>query len=818
MYHATKANKKEHMKKISLVLAFITISICKLSAQQIDSMMNLYAENYQQEKIHIHFDKSIYNKGETIWYKAYVMTGTDLTTYSKNFYVDWFDEQGKLLSHTVAPMFESSARGQFVVPEKYAGKFIHAKAYTNWMLNFDTAFLYNKDLRIDQSQATTTNKIVPVKSITTVQFLPEAGDLVGGINQRIAFLATNQFGIPMNVVGAIKNAKNELIDSFGTDHDGMGVLSLDVDAKETYTAVWTDENKQSHTTPIPVTRAAAATIQVQPLRNKVLFVIKRSPNAPDNFKTLNAIAHMNQHEIYKSRVNLSIKTSGVGEIPTAELPSGILQITLFDADWVPVAERVVFVNNNDYEFFPDVRVLEKSTKPRGKNKIDVYVSDTTLSNMSMAVTDAGLLTDNSNTIISQLLLAGDIKGYLHNPAYYFSSDVDSVRQHLDLVMLTHGWRRFNWVDIAKAKPPIITNAKDTDYLQIKGSVFGFNKASGAQLPPYINLILQAKDSSKQMVPLVPVTKSGNFLVRGVTFYDTIRVYYSFNGDKKMTERGEVRVNSGLAPAPSKLFGALASSPLLWGVKSIDSIALARSKFFYNEKLRLDKLLAAANLQEVIVKSTTKSAKDILDEKYASGLFTGGDATQFDVVNDPFSLGAIDVFSYLQGRVAGLQINNNGAETSLSWRGGTPEVFLNEIRSDIDQVKSLPMSDVAYIKVFRPPFFGASGGGAGGAIAIYTRKGGDVKQAPGPGNGGLGYQILAGYTPYKEFYSPNYSVNNNSQPDVRTTLYWNPYILTDKKNKTYKIEFYNNDISKKLRVVLEGINAEGKLTRIEKILE
>jgi hypothetical protein len=817
MNHVTKANKKEHMKKISLVLAFITISICKLSAQQIDSMMNLYAENYQQEKIHIHFDKSIYNKGETIWYKAYVMTGTDLTTYSKNFYVDWFDEQGKLLSHTVAPMFESSARGQFVVPEKYAGKLIHAKAYTNWMLNFDTAFLYNKDLRIDQSQANTT-KTTPLKSITTVQFLPEAGDLVGGINQRIAFLATNQFGIPMNVVGAIKNAKNELIDSFGTDHDGMGVLSLDVDAKETYTAVWTDENKQSHTTPIPVTRAVAATIQVQPLRNKVLFVIKRSPNAPDNFKTLNAIAHINQHEIYKSRVNLSVKTSGVGEIPTAELPSGILQITLFDADWVPVAERVVFVNNNDYEFFPDVRVLEKSTKPRGKNKIDVYVSDTTLSNMSMAVTDAGLLTDNSNTIISQLLLAGDIKGYLHNPAYYFSSDVDSVRQHLDLVMLTHGWRRFNWVDIAKAKPPIMTNAKDTDYLQIKGSVFGFNKASGAQLPPYINLILQAKDSSKQMVPLVPVTKSGNFLVRGVTFYDTIRVYYSFNGDKKMTERGEVRVNSGLAPAPSKLFGAVASSPLLWGLKSIDSIALARSKFFYNEKLRLDKLLAAANLQEVIVKSTTKSAKDILDEKYASGLFSGGDATQFDVVNDPFSLGAIDVFSYLQGRVAGLQINNNGAETSLSWRGGTPEVFLNEIRSDIDQVKSLPMSDVAYIKVFRPPFFGASGGGAGGAISIYTRKGGDVRQAPGPGNGGLGYQILAGYTPYKEFYSPNYSVNNNSQPDVRTTLYWNPYILTDKKNKTYKIEFYNNDISKKLRVVLEGINAEGKLTRIEKILE
>jgi hypothetical protein len=802
------------MKKISLLLALLTVGVCRLSAQQIDSMMNLYAENYQQEKIHIHFDKSIYNKGETIWYKAYVVTGNELTTYSKNFYVDWFDDQGKLLSHTTAPMFEASARGQFLVPEKYAGKLIHAKAYTNWMLNFDTAFLYNKDLRIDQSPATAT-KTAPVKSITTVQFLPEAGDLVGGLSQRIAFLATNQFGIPVNVTGALKNAKNELIDSFGTDHDGMGIFSLDVSAKETYTAVWTDENKQLHTTPIPVTRPAAATLQVQPLRNKVLFVIKRSTDALDNFKTLNAIAHMNQHEVYKSRVNLSVKTSGVGEIPIAELPSGILQITLFDANWVPIAERVVFVNNNDYEFFPDVRVLEKSTKPRGKNKIDVYVSDTTLSNMSMAVTDADLLTDNSNTIISQLLLAGDIKGYLHNPAYYFSSDVDSVRQHLDLVMLTHGWRRFNWADIAKAQPPVITNAKDTDYLQIKGSVFGFTKASGAQLPPYINLILQAKDSSKQFL-FLPLTKAGTFLQKGITFYDTIKIYYQFNGDKKLTDRAEVRFNAGLTQAPTKLFGAIASSPLLWGLKSIDSIALARSKFFYNEKLRLDKMMAAANLQEVIVKSRTKSPKDILDEKYASGLFSGGDATQFDVVNDPFAMGAMDVFGYLQGRVAGLQINNSGGQTSLSWRGGTPDVFLNEMRSDIDQVRNIPMSDVAYIKVFRPPFFGASGGGAGGAISIYTRKGGDVKSAPGPG--GLGYQTLAGYTPYKEFYSPNYSTPQSSQPDVRTTLYWNPYILTDKKNKTYKIEFYNNDISKRLRVVLEGVNSDGKLTRIEKVLE
>ncbi len=802
------------MKKISVLLVLVIAGSTNLSAQKIDSMMSLYSEEFQQEKIHIHFDKSIYNKGETIWYKGYVMTGGDLSFYSKNFYIDWFDEQGKLLSHTTAPMFESSARGQFIIPEKYVGTFIHAKAYTNWMLNFDTAFLYNKDVMVNQPPALNNTKTKVEKAVVTVQFFPEAGDLIGGINQRIAFLATNQYNIPATIYGAIKNSKNVLIDSFATEHDGMGTLSFDVAANETYTATWLDQYGTSHITALPVTRPSAATVQVQPLTNKILFVIKRSANASDNFKTLNAIAHMNQHEVYKSRINLSVKTSGVGEIPTKDLPTGILQLTLFDANWVPIAERVVFVNNNQYEFEPDVRMVEKSVKPRGKNRIDVYVRDSALANMSIAVTDADLLNDNSNTIISQMLLAGDIKGYINNPAYYFSNNEDSVRQHLDLVMLTHGWRRFNWVDIAQAKTPTVVNSKDTDYLQIKGSVFGFNKATGAVLPQYINLILQAKDSSKQFL-FLPLSKAGTFLQKGITFYDTIKIYYQFNGDKKLTDRAEVRFNAGLTQAPSKLFSGVATSPLLWNLKTRDSLALERSKFFYAEKLRLDKLLAAINLQEVTVTSRIKNPKDVLDEKYASGLFSGGDATQFDVANDPFALGSIDVFSYLQGRVAGLQINNSGGQTSLSWRGGTPDVFLNEIKTDVDQLKGISMSDVAYVKVFRPPFFGATGGGAGGAISVYTRKGGDVKYTPGQG---LGFQTLAGYTPYKEFYSPNYSVSQNSQPDVRTTLYWNPFVLTDKKNKTYRIEFYNNDISKKLRIILEGINGEGKLTRIEKVIQ
>jgi len=119
-----------------------------------------------------------------------------------------------------------------------------------------------------------------------------------------------------------------------------------------------------------------------------------------------------------------------------------------------------------------------------------------------------------------------------------------------------------------------------------------------------------------------------------------------------------------------------------------------------------------------------------------------------------------------------------------------------------------------IKIFRPPFFGGFGG-SNGAIAVYTKKGNftsqDVK--------GLDFVSIAGYSPIKEFYSPDYEVDPAlDKDDYRTTLYWNPYVLTEKNNRKVLLTFFNNDITKRIRVVIEGTNSEGKLTRIEKIFE
>ena len=130
------------------------------------------------------------------------------------------------------------------------------------------------------------------------------------------------------------------------------------------------------------------------------------------------------------------------------------------------------------------------------------------------------------------------------------------------------------------------------------------------------------------------------------------------------------------------------------------------------------------------------------------------------------------------------------------------------------ISSTPVSDIAYIKIFRPGESIVSGGG-NGVIAIYTRRGGDVQ--PDPNAKGLSYVQLMGYSPVKQFYSPDYATvtERHSYDDVRSTLYWNPSIFLDKGRRRLRIKFYNNDITKRFRLVMEGLNAYGRLIHVEK---
>jgi len=799
------------IKVYPTLLLFLLISVAgnSLKAQYIDSLLSTLETKYVQEKVHLHLDKSYYNAGDAIWFKAYLVSDNLTNTISSTVYAELLDDKGTILQRKMMPVIQSGAASNFDLPDTLYTNRLYIRAYTSWMLNFDSTLLYLKPIQVVPTKQAP--KKAPVPLTYQLLFFPEGGDLVENLTSRIGFKCTDNLGNPVEVKGDIMDSKGKKITSFSSVHDGMGQCLLQPLPGEKYKAVWKDKKNVAHETILPAAKPTGLVLSARVSDNEVNYSITRTENVTDAFTSFYVIAQMQQRLVYSARINMVKKTTVTAPIETDSLPNGILQLTIFNANRQPVAERVIFINHYNYYFITDLHSGEKSLKKRGLNTLQVDVGDQLLSNLSIAVTDADLnpVTKNEENIYSQLLLSSDLKGYVYNPAYYFSSDADSVKQHLDLVLMTNGWRRFKWEDVLAGRWPIITTMPES-YLTIGGKIQGLSKNLLYQKE--ITAILKTKNGGTNIFNL-PVDAQGQFKQSGLYFFDTAKLHYQLNNDKDktLTSSASFAFLNNFIKAPLQPAVQLAG---LYATERVDSSTVQKSATMASlrrEQIESNKI---KTLETVQLRSRQKTPAQKLDEEYTSGFFSGGDGYTFSTEDDPFAKSAMSIFAYLQGKVAGLQINTAG-QGSATWRGSATSFFLNEMTADVGTLQTINMNDVALIKVFRPPFFGGAGGGAGGAIAIYTKKGGsDNSQVKG-----LPFTNIQGYSVIREFFSPDYE--KNPEPDIkdyRSTLYWNPNLYFDKNTRRVILPFFNNDSGKKFRVIIEGINEAGKLTREEQIIE
>lgn len=793
--------------KLCLVSSFLLFQYSS-NAQKFDSILTKLDAEYPQEKVYVHFDKNFYSPGETIWFKAYLFATHTPSLISKTIYAELMDEDGKVIQRKTAPVILSGAAAAFDLPVNTSSSIVFVRVYTRWMLNFDSSFLFLRAFPIVSARKETAKPAISQPPSYLV-FFPEGGDMVQGIESRVAFKATDQRGLPIKVSGDIVDNQGKKIVTFGSVHDGMGYFKLQPETGRQYKARWKDPGGTMKETNLPVAKQKGLVLEVNNSGKKIQFSLKRTETTEAGSEKVYVVAQMHQQLLYRAKATLGATALTSGSIPVEGIPTGIVQVTVFSEDEKPLAERIVMVNQQEHYFITDLNAPLKKLEKRQKNVIQIDVPDTIVCNLSVAVTDADLnsVQKGEDDIFSHILLTSDIKGYVHHPGYYFSSEADSVAAHLDLVMMTNGWRRFKWEEVLAGHWPEIREKPD-GYLGIQGSVSGINKTLLAQKD--VTGILQTKNGGKQFLT-IPIEPDGSFFVPDILFFDTARIYYQFNNDKDKVLSSRANfdfknsfLNQPLKLQPDKAWLARLSTDSVIGLKN-RTIA---QKLVDNQK-------KVQTLATVEVRAQQKSKKEKMEAEYTSGLFTG-DGMTFITEDDPFANGSMNVFNYLQSKVAGLQITTGGSAPTLSWRGGTPDLYLDQMQMDASSLQSIPMSDVAMVKVFRPPFFGGFGGGSGGAIAVYTKKGGAGNQAVK----GLDAATIHGYSEMKEFYSPDYLTPDpaHAEDDFRTTLYWNPFVYTDKDHRRLVLSFYNNDITKRMRIIIEGCNTEGKLTRIEKIFE
>ena len=793
------------MKQHSLKFLLFAITLCFIhvvAAQDITTKIEAYAEKFSPERAYLHFDKHAYSPGETIWFKAYLMNELIPGYDSKTFYVDWIDDKGNVLHHTVSPLVNAVTNGQYELPSTYKSRNITVRAYTRWMLNFDTAFIYSKTIPVIIKDSLAKPQKISISP--QLEFFAEGGDAIAGVNNKIAFKATDQWGRPVNIRGVVVDSKGAVVDSLRVMHEGMGFIMLTPQPGNTYKARWKYEKNAEQTTPLPVAKSDGAALYVTIGGNRRNFAVNFPASFAAKMDSLHIVGTMFQHTIFKISKSTASPVSGI--VPTTNLPYGPMTITVFDKNWNPLAERITYIHNNPlYTITPEFEVERWGLSYRARDEVKIKLPESVASSVSIAVTDMAIGTDSSENILSHLMLTSELKGKVHNPAYYFSDTSAKVQQNLDLVMLTNGWRRFNWDAVINKKYPKINYPKDTSYLTVSGNVAGLMPG---QIGPTSSIVVMMKQKDVEgKVLVLPIMKDGTFNDPNAVIFDTAKVHFQIQ-DKGIS-------NSLVQFMPYKLRVPAAGRgwihSLFPDTTGMSYHMMRNAEAFANaEKTRYKEL------EEVIVKAKGKTPVQLLNERYASGLFSG-DAIQLDLLNDPSAMSAIDIFTYLQGRVAGLQITGQGANASLSWRGGAPQLYIDEMPSDVNFVSSINVRDVAYIKAFRPPFMGGFNG-ANGAIAIYTRRGGDVQSEP---TSSLTSATISGYTPIKEFYVPKYysmEVPPGSDRDVRTTIYWNPAVNIDPNKREILLSFYNNDVTDAFRVIIQGMTTDGKLIHLMTTME
>ncbi|MCH5597590.1 hypothetical protein [Niabella ginsengisoli] len=468
---------------------------------------------------------------------------------------------------------------------------------------------------------------------------------------------------------------------------------------------------------------------------------------------------------------------------------------------MPLAERLIFIDNKEYFIDAALNAQTLNTKARGKNHLSIDFKEVIEGNFSVSVTDdnynePGLRKDN---ILSSFLLTSDIPGYVHNPAFYFTEN-SSSKEALDLVMLTNGWRRFNWKDLTQKTKPLY---KDPGYISLSGQVNV--RGSKKNFAERELLVWVATSDSGRALEMVKTDAEGRFKMDSVVFFDKAKVLFSdVMGDK--SKFLTVKLDTDSLYQTFDLPALQLPNAVNTNTSLINNMQTAYSTYNRSSGVLLDNVNIAGR----------RLTLEELEKKYTSGMFTGNINARTINLTGQF-VPQINIFEWLIGRVPSLQVRRSSQffdDYRLYFRQQPVQLFLDEMRmDDASFISSIPPNQIALIKIY-PQFIGARGNNA--AIAIYTKRGDDLNEEMESSGDIVDYD---GYSIIKEFYSPDYS----TPPDVdyrdnRLTLNWQPEMIVDSTTQKIPINFYNTDRTKKFKIIAEGVSKDGKLLMIEETVD
>jgi hypothetical protein len=756
----------------------------------ISSRLKDFVEKHPVEKAHLHFDKPYYIAGDTVYFRAYITLGAthQLTKLSGVLHVVFINSVNKIERSIILQIIDGMANGDFALPDSLEQGNYKIRAYTQWMRNEGDDCYFDQTIPILSAHKVT--KIsTPIPSRPDVQFFPEGGTFVAGVHSKVAFKAIGTDGLGINIIGIVTDNENNNITAFEPAHLGMGYFYITPQVGKIYSAQITfpDGSQQTLSLPKPEVKGISLSIDNDSLPKATVKIEANKAYFNENInKEYNLLIYSGD---ITNMVTCRLDTPViVFDILKRRLHTGIATVTLFSPTGEPLCERLLFIQNYDQiglVINSDKTNYVAREKTIIKLKAKTRADEPSVGYFSVSVIDEAKISVDENmesTILTNLLLTSDLKGSIEQPNYYFNNIYDEkALPRLDLVMLTHGYRGFNWKQILNKSNPLVTYQPEKT-LEIDGFV---KSLSGKALLNAKVSLVSEKDGSF----LTQLTDNeGKFHFTGLIFNDTAKFILqalNANGQNNI----QLSFDQDLQP-PKAVVGAAKRNSRAFNSTTIVPYQLSRQN--------------GISLKEVIIKD--KALKRYDDYK-SSALGGPGHADQVISHTELDKIGGVRLSEMLNGKLKrGIHLSSGQAAT------GQMLMLMDGV--EIKNIDDINWHDVENIELFLGANAAIYGMRAGKGVIVITAKQGhsDISKINIPSKGILPINPQ-GFYKAREFYTPKYTsiTSLNGNPDMRATIYWNPDLVTDKDGNA-SFSYNNADGPGTYRVIIEGIDADGNLGR------
>ncbi|MEM6840596.1 MAG: TonB-dependent receptor plug domain-containing protein [Bacteroidota bacterium] len=795
-------------------------------SQQISEQLIKYNNTFRHEKLYIHFDKPYYSAGESIWFKTYLVDATSHLPQplSRLAYVELIDPDGEIINSLSLEITENGATGDFLLSDTLpVGNYL-VRAYTNWMRNFDEEYFFQKSLPIGSIDSTALaenirreEQVVQESFVfqqgqppIDLQFFPEGGELVDGLASMVAFKATGPDGHGLAVQGRVIDQYQQTVTTFESKQFGMGRFVLKPSTGNTYQAE-IEVAGVPLTFPLPEVREYGYIMRSIPsYRSENVKVIVESRG---NKGVEGGVLIGHQRGVPFASIVVDVEQPYfIAEIDKAKFPNGICHFTFFSKNGKPQCERLVFVNYPSDLPKLAIESDQASYATRKKATLRLTLENENQQSLSafasLAITNPNRVSypEGYETIVSNLLLTSDLRGAIEQPQYYFNNRTAESYQVLDNLMLTQGWRRFTWDDVLTDSLATVEHIVEKGF-QIKGQMVRYYNRDQPVSGPITMMVM---DSSILMAE-GKTNENGRFTFVDNQFRDTTELIIQARRVKGRKEKLKEDVYINLE---------LPSEPPIEQRRSPDqSVWLAMMADYLDQQQKINQIDDAYNFDEktiVLEGIEIEGRKDDFNDPFRDADRLYGEPDNRIILDSiPGGAGALSIFDLLR-RVPGVQVFGVFPDETAVIRGirsfrGSNEAFylLDGIPTDAQMINSINVNDVYYIDVLKGPsaaIFGSRG--AGGAIAVYTRRGAGVPVTTER----LGIINIThpGYYQAREFYTPRYDTKKpeHIKPDYRSTLHWEPTIFFD-EDGTAQVEFYTSDEKANYDIRVEGITTTGQ---------